>query len=93
MEIIGLYAAIAEMRKITAQGGCFSFIHRYYDRERRTGGQIRLVKRARLRKAAYKESVIHSQYKLFYTDLDTNEPRVCWQPVVLFFNGQKILLQ
>lgn len=93
METIDLYAAIAEMRKITATGGSFSFVFRSYDRDRRTGGEVKIIKRARIRKAARLENVKHSDFKLFFTDLERNEPRVCWQPAILFFNGKKIILQ
>jgi hypothetical protein len=93
MESIDLYAAIAEMRRITSNGGCFSFIFRSYDRDRRTGGEVKIIKRARVRKSARLENVKHAGFKLFFTDLEKNEPRVCWQPAILFFNGKKITLQ
>jgi hypothetical protein len=89
---IELYAAVREMQRLSLAGGEFSFSFVKYDRQRRTGGDIANVSRARLRHKAASDKIEHSDYKLFFTDLDSGKPRVCWQVLIIEFNGQKLIL-
>ena len=93
MESIPLYQAISEMRKISASGRFFSFSHVSYNKDTRQTSGIREVRRAKLRPAAKGDDIRHSDFKLFYYDDLFHESRVCWQPLLLFFNGKKIILQ
>lgn len=93
MEGINLYTAIAQMRHITATGGSFSFTHATYNRDRMSSDGIRHVANARLRPAASAKEVREADHKLFYFDIDEAQPRVCWQPLIMFFNGKKIKLK
>lgn len=92
METIDLYTAIKEMREITASGGTFSFVHASFERDTRKTTGIRVVHRAYLRQAALDDKVANAEHKLFYFDDEIKEPRVCWQPLVMFFNNKKISL-
>lgn len=92
MDTITLYEAIAEMRKLSAQEKTFSFVHVTYNRDSGTSDGIRQVRRAKVRPAARKDDVANADYKLFYYDMDQQLPRVCWQPLILFFNGKKVVL-
>ena len=90
---ISLYQAIAMMRKITAEGGMFSFAFATYNRDTGRSQGITHVKRAKLRPAAKGDSIKHADFKLFYWDDYYQENRNCWQPLIMFFNNTKIVLQ
>lgn len=92
METISLYHAISEMRYITSQGGYFSFMHATYNRDKRTTSGIREVKRAQLRPAPSGSDIAKANYKLFYYDDIFREDRNCWQMLIMFFNGKKVIL-
>lgn len=89
---IAVYQAIAEMTRISASGGEFSFSFYKYDRQRKTGGDLARVSRARLRKKAVSDTIEHADYKLFFTDLDSGRPLNCWQMLIVEFNGIKCYL-
>ncbi|MEI6577687.1 MAG: hypothetical protein WCO63_16040 [Bacteroidota bacterium] len=90
MESIQLFAAIAQMRRITAQGGSFSMIHATYNRDTQECHGKKYVKNAKLRPQATKEVVINADHKLFYYDIDEGQPLNCWQPLLMFFNGKRV---
>ena len=92
METIDLYSAIREMREITASGGTFSFVHASFEKDTRKTTGIRVVHSAYLRPAAQNDNVSNAEHKLFYFDTEIREPRVCWQPLIMFFNNKKISL-
>lgn len=91
-ETIDLYAAVEQMRAISAAGGTFELTHRKWDRDRRTGGDIVTVPCARLRPKARDEDVANAGHKLFYTDTDTGRARNCWQCLIMGFNGKKVVI-
>lgn len=95
METIDLYAAIAEMRKLSANGDCFSFAFMSYNRDSQKSDGMVYVKRALLRPAARADDIVNADFKLFYIDLDhpDNQNRNCWQPVLMYFNQTKIELR
>lgn len=92
METIPLYEAIQQMRELTKAGKSFSFVHATYNREKRSSDGLRNVKSARLRPKSSNDDIIHSDFKLFYYDEEEQLPRVCWQPLIMFFNGKKVIL-
>jgi hypothetical protein len=92
-QTILLYDAIALMRKITAEGGMFSFVFTTYNRNTGRTKGITEVKRAKLRPAAKGDDISNADYKLFYWDDYYQENRNCWQPLIMYFNGTKIVLQ
>lgn len=91
-EQIHLFEAIGQMRKLTAQGKYFTFVHATYNRDTMTSDGVRVVHRARLRPAAKKDDVINSDHKIFYYDMDRQMPRNCWQVLIMFFQGKKVVL-
>jgi len=95
MEEIDLYAAIAEMRRLTAAGIPFSFSHVYFNRDKRNSDGVRFVRDAKLRPAAKGDDIAFADFKLFYEDLNNvsaDKNRNCWQCLIVFFNGKRIRL-
>ena len=92
VETIDLYEAIRQMRKITQEGGTFSFVHSMLNREKGTCDGIRHVKTARLRTAAKGDDLVNADFKLFYFDEDIKEPRIAWQMLIMFFDDKKVIL-
>ncbi|MEI6577697.1 MAG: hypothetical protein WCO63_16090 [Bacteroidota bacterium] len=90
METIKIFDAIAQMRKITAQGGSFSLIHATFNRDSGACHGKKYIKTCRLRPQATKEKVANADHKLFYYDIDEGQPLNCWQALLMFFNGQRI---
>jgi hypothetical protein len=94
MDEINLFSAIAEMRKLTAQGIPFSFEHYTWDALRQKSSGLRRVDKATLRPSARGDSIEHADHKLFYQDLNVGDPlknkRNCWQILIVRFNGIKV---
>ncbi len=86
-ETITLWEAIRQMRKLTGEGKSFSFVHSTYNADTQQSHGFRAVTSARLRPAAKGDDVKNADHKLFYFDETLNEPRNCWQILILFFNG------
>jgi hypothetical protein len=91
MKEINLFSAIAEMRKLTAQGIPFSFEHYTWDYHRQKSSGLRKVDKAILRPAARSDSIDHAGHKLYYEDRNVSDPaknkRNCWQILIVSFNG------
>lgn len=92
VETIDLYEAIRQMRKLTQQGQSFSFTHATYNRDRQSSDGIRIVQKAILRPAAKGDDVANADYKLFYLDQEINQNRVCWQPLLMYFEDKRVIL-
>ena len=75
---------IQEMKRYTELGIPFSFSHKRGD------GTIVIVRNASLRPQATKAKDRNAKYKLQYTNLDTKEPRSCYIPLLISFNGKLI---
>lgn len=91
-ETIDLYAAVAEMKRISAAGGTFSMRFRKWNRHTCSGGDMAHIGAARLRPKASDEDIDNASHKLFFTDTDTGKARNCWQCLITEFNGKKITL-
>ena len=91
-ETISVYDAISEMRKLSANDKSFSFSHSTWDQDKQQCHGMRHVQNAILRPAAGNKEIKDSTFKLFYKDLDNRENRNCWQPLIMFFNGKKCIL-
>jgi hypothetical protein len=89
---IHLWQATHLMRELTAKGESFSFAFATYDRSRRKCHGMVSVKHARLRPAAKGDDISNADHKLFYFDETEQRPQVCWQPLIMYFNGFKIKL-
>jgi hypothetical protein len=64
-----------------------------YSYERRKSGGIVKIERARLRKQSRKENNRFADYMLNFIDLDTMDYEMCWQPLLLEFNGHELELR
>lgn len=92
MKTLTVYEAIKEMRKLSNEGKSFSFSHGTYNREKQISEGIREVPNAILRPAAKNDDVANADFKLFYIDNDIKENRTCWQPLIMSFNGNSVIL-
>lgn len=84
---INLYEAIEEMKKISLAGGTFQFKFRKWNRQTMSGGGLVNILNARIRPKASDEKIANSSYKLYFVDADTGASMVCWQPLIMEFNG------
>lgn len=91
-ETIDLYEAIRQMRKYSQEGKSFSFTHSTLNRETDTCNGIRYVQRAHLRPSAKSDDLVNADFKIFYFDEQLQEPRVCWQMLIMFFEDKKVIL-
>ena len=89
---IDLYKALEEMKDISRSGGTFAIRFRKWDRQRKRGGGIVTINRARIRPKANDEKISGSSFKLFITDTENGRLLVCWQPLITEFNGKRIIL-
>jgi hypothetical protein len=93
MEItITLYSAIAEMRKVTKNGGEFSIAFMSYSESRNSSDGLIEVPHARLRAQAPEEVIKNGDFMLNYTNMDTGQAGHFYQPCLMVFNGKKIKL-
>ena len=89
---IDLYAAIEDMRRTSQAGGTFSMKFRKWNRDACRGGDIVAVNAARMRPKASDEKIANSSYKLYFTDTETGQARVCWQPLIIEYEGKRTVL-
>ena len=89
-ETIQIWDAIAQMRKLSKTDTPFSIVHATYNKDSRSTDGIRKVKHAVLRPQAKGDVIKNADHKLFYTDLDKEVDRNCWQILLMGFNDKKI---
>lgn len=87
-----VYAAIDEMRRLSARRESFSFSYMSYSIARRKSEGVVTVRRARLCKQSRRDRNQYSDYMLDYIDLETGERRTCWQPLLLTLNDTELEL-
>lgn len=87
-----IYEAIKEMHELTRAGKTFSFnfMSYSYDKDKSHGPVT--VLHAQLLPSNRKERNRFSDYMLRFRDMDTYEEKMCWQPLLLEFNGQQLEL-
>ena len=90
---MNVYEAIDEMRRRTEQGECFSFAFMSYSYERRKSDGIVKIEHAKLRNQSRKETNRFADYMLNFIDMDTMEYGMCWQPLLLEFDGHELELK
>lgn len=90
VETVNIYEVVERMREISAGGGTFAVKFRKWDRQRKRGGDIAIVKAARIRKKASDEKIENSSHKVFFTDTSTGRAIVCWMCLIVEFNGRKV---
>ena len=87
-----LYDAIHEMRRLTREGVPFSITYMSYNSTKGTSDGIITVRSAKLRKRETREDNRNAEDQEAYLNLDTNEPRRFWHPLLMEFNGEKVTL-
>lgn len=87
---LNIYEAVERMREISAGGGTFALKFRKWDRSRHQGGDVVVLKAARLRRKASDERIAHSSHKVFLTDTATGRAIVCWMCLVVELNGRRV---
>ncbi len=85
-----VYDAIADMRKRSKNKQFFSFSFMSYNSSLNNSEGIVTVRTARLRKRPVKADNKNNEYQLSYFDYDQMEPRQCWIPLIMSYNGQKV---
>ena len=87
-----VYEAINQMRAKSERGESFSFAFMSYSYERRKSDGIIRIERARLRKQSKRDDNRFADYMLNFIDLDNLEYGMCWQPLLLEFEGKELEL-
>lgn len=87
-----VFKAIAEMRKISKERGNFSFAFMSYSDARGTSNGVVEVTHARLRPQSTVEKNKFADIMLNYVNLDTDEYGMCYQPLLMEFNGEPLEL-
>ena len=80
------------MRRLTQIRQSFSFIFMSYYRSKQSTSGIVEVKRAKLRKRDRVENNQNADVMEEYLDLDTNHAKEFYHCNLMFFNGQKLIL-
>lgn len=90
--LVKLFDAIHEMRRLTREGVPFSFTYMSYNESKGTSEGIIHVRSAKLRKRESGKYNRNAEDQEAYLNLDTNEPRRFWHPLLMEFNGEKVTL-
>ena len=89
---VKLFDVIHEMRRLTREGIPFSLTYMSYNETKGTSDGIIHVRSAKLRARERKEFNRNAEDQEAYLNLDTNEPRRFWHPLLMDFNGEKVTL-
>lgn len=92
-EKLNIYTAIERMKALSAEGKTFALKFRKWNRAAKRGGDLVSLGAARLRPKTDDDAIANSSYKLFITDTDTGSPMVCWQALLVEFDGHKLFLK
>ena len=88
-----VYDAIKEMRRLSAENRPFSFSFMSCNLTDRSSEGVVTVRRAKLLKRECVAHHKHADMVEAYIDLDTMESRRFYQPLLMYFNGEKCVLQ
>ncbi len=78
------------MRRLTQEGVPFSFTYMSYNESKNKSEGIIHVRAAKLRKRETQK--FNRNAEEAYLNLDTNEPRRFWHPLLMEFNGETVTL-
>lgn len=87
-----VYTAIHQMREMSERGIAFSFSYMTYSEDDNKSHGVVEVLHGRLRKQSQVKNNRNTDIMLNYIDLDTNEYRRFYQPLLMEFEGQKLEL-
>lgn len=88
-----VFEAIKEMRRLSAENKSFGFSFMSCNLTNQSSEGVITVRKARLLK---RESIKHhknAEIVEAYIDLDTMKSRRFYQPLLMSFNGEKVVLQ
>ena len=88
-----VFEAIAEMRRLSKLGQPFSFSFMSFQRSKNLSSGIIEVKCAKLRPRGPADQSENAELIEPYLDVQTNQPREFYQPLLMTFNGQNLTLQ
>ena len=88
-----LYDAIKEMRRLSSENISFGFSFMSYNSTERKSEGVVTVRRAILLKRESEKYHKNADIVEAYIDLDTMECKRFYQPLLMFFNGEKVVLQ
>ena len=80
------------MRALSAEGVPFSFSFMSYSEDRQSSNGIVEVGKAKLRARTSKKDNQNADFMENYLDLDTNEARQFYHPLLMSFNGENLEL-
>lgn len=80
------------MRVLSAAGIPFSFSFMSFSEDKQQSNGIVEVNKARLRSRPLKKHNKNAEFMENYLDLDTNEPRQFYHPLLMSFNGENLEL-
>lgn len=90
---MNLYEAIKEMRRMTAENEAFSFTFMSYNSTAQRSDGVVNVRRARLLKRESTKHHKNAEIVETYLDLDTMQSKRFYQPLLMSFNDQKVILR
>ena len=93
LRCMDLYRAISEMRRLSKENIPFSFVFMSYNSSNKSSEGVVYVRRARLLKRERIEHHKHAEIVEAYIDLETMQCRRFYQPLLMFFNGEKVVLR
>lgn len=88
-----LFLSIKQMRHLSKENIPFSFAFMSYNSTKQSSDGVIYVRRARLLKREKIENHKYAECVEAYIDLDTMQCRRFYQPLLMFFNGEKISLK
>ena len=88
-----LYDAIKEMRRLSSENQPFGFSFMSCNLTDGSSQGVVTVRRARLLKRESRKHHKHAEIVEAYLDLDTMESRRFYQPLLMSFNGEIVVLQ
>jgi hypothetical protein len=89
VETIGLYQAVARMRKLTSIGVPFSFTFMSYNESKGSLGGVKIVDKAQLRMGYRNDQSEKANVLIGYVNKQDGH-RWFYLPLLLSFNGMKI---
>ena len=85
--------AITELRRLSSETTSFGISFMSYNSTERKSEGVVTVRRARLLKRESEKYHKNADIVEAYIDLDTMECKRFYQPLLMFFNGEKVVLQ
>lgn len=92
MSQMTVYQAINEMRRLSAEEKPFAFSFMSYSESKQTSSGVIEVRNARLRRRTPEADFLNAEMIEEYVDLDTLDHRRFYQPALMTFNGQRLIL-